>query len=353
MESTQPPLVPMKCVAPVAKHFLSAGFCRTSSYRNSGLAHIAIVENAHRMDSIRLLPKLLHLRLCFEDALTPCKDNRELIRATNTEQLLSPGLLRWMVPVYRDFQALRETDQAGDDRNYDIQPVMLAASYWSLLAPAVEMATSSGGFGALAFFPVAVGFTLGAAFVYLADLLMPHLVGGGVDVTKNPVQAYAPLPVAVSQQVREAGALVFGLWLSLLWDLSAVTLPEDSSASGGNVSQTWEEQPVLKEPRMLQPPPLRPWLPTVMLMVLKPKHVSSHSNSKIYQIKTDNVSLTWQGAAEDPQTALALNFDPALMKKKSDAEGPRPLFPESELSIRIGRAGLPSGKLPAADPGLS
>lgn len=54
--------------------------------------------------------------------------------------------------------------------------VMLAASYWSLLAPAVEMATSSGGFGALAFFPVAVGFTLGAAFVYLADLLMPHWV---------------------------------------------------------------------------------------------------------------------------------------------------------------------------------
>ncbi|XP_026936330.1 zinc transporter ZIP11 isoform X3 [Sagmatias obliquidens] len=96
--------------------------------------------------------------------------------------------------------------------------VMLAASYWSLLAPAVEMATSSGGFGALAFFPVAVGFTLGAAFVYLADLLMPH-----------------------------------------------------------------------------------------------------------------------RGAAEDPQMALALNLDPALMKK-SDAEGPRPFFPESELSIRIDKS---------------
>ncbi|XP_039715716.1 zinc transporter ZIP11 isoform X2 [Pteropus medius] len=96
--------------------------------------------------------------------------------------------------------------------------VMLAASYWSLLAPAVEMATSSGGFGAFAFFPVAVGFTLGAAFVYLADLAMPHL-----------------------------------------------------------------------------------------------------------------------GAAEDPQTALALNLDPALIKK-SDAEGPRLLLPETELSIRIDRS---------------
>ncbi|XP_032097759.1 zinc transporter ZIP11 isoform X3 [Sapajus apella] len=103
--------------------------------------------------------------------------------------------------------------------------VMLAASYWSLLAPAVEMATSSGGFGAFAFFPVAVGFTLGAAFVYLADLLMPYL-----------------------------------------------------------------------------------------------------------------------GVAEDPQTALALNLGSTLMKKKSDPEGPAWLFTESELSIRIGRAGLLSDK---------
>ncbi|XP_075418268.1 zinc transporter ZIP11 isoform X1 [Tenrec ecaudatus] len=96
--------------------------------------------------------------------------------------------------------------------------VMLAASYWSLLAPAIEMAMSSGGFGAFAFLPVAVGFTLGAAFVYLADLLMPHL-----------------------------------------------------------------------------------------------------------------------GAAEDPQTALALSFDPKLVKK-SDAEGPSLLFPERELSIRIDKS---------------
>lgn len=59
----------------------------------------------------------------------------------------------------------------------------------------------------------------------------------------------------------------------------------------------------------------------------------------------------FQGAAEDPQTALALNLDPALMKK-SDAEGPRLLLPETELSIRIGRAGLLAGKLPAAGPGL-
>ncbi|XP_014114910.1 PREDICTED: zinc transporter ZIP11 isoform X2 [Pseudopodoces humilis] len=53
--------------------------------------------------------------------------------------------------------------------------VMLAASYWSLLAPAIELAEESGTFGAFSFFPVAAGFALGAAFVYGADLLMPVL----------------------------------------------------------------------------------------------------------------------------------------------------------------------------------
>lgn len=53
---------------------------------------------------------------------------------------------------------------------------MLAASYWSLLAPAIEMAEESGKYGTFAFFPVAIGFVLGAAFVYFADLMMPFLV---------------------------------------------------------------------------------------------------------------------------------------------------------------------------------
>uniref|UniRef100_A0A673J5N3 Zinc transporter ZIP11 n=1 Tax=Sinocyclocheilus rhinocerous TaxID=307959 RepID=A0A673J5N3_9TELE len=57
---------------------------------------------------------------------------------------------------------------------------MLAASYWSLLAPAIEMAEDSGRYGDFAFVPVAVGFALGALFVYIADLMMPVL-GVGTD----------------------------------------------------------------------------------------------------------------------------------------------------------------------------
>lgn len=56
--------------------------------------------------------------------------------------------------------------------------VMAAASYWSLLAPAIEMAEDSklyGQNGEYSFLPVAVGFLLGAFFVYGTDLLISYL----------------------------------------------------------------------------------------------------------------------------------------------------------------------------------
>lgn len=53
---------------------------------------------------------------------------------------------------------------------------MLAASYWSLLAPAIEMAEESLLYGSYVFVPVSVGFATGAAFVYLSDILLQILV---------------------------------------------------------------------------------------------------------------------------------------------------------------------------------
>lgn len=56
--------------------------------------------------------------------------------------------------------------------------VMIAASYWSLLAPAITSATDSkyyGDKGEWAFLPVAGGFLIGAAFVHGADILLEYL----------------------------------------------------------------------------------------------------------------------------------------------------------------------------------
>ena len=53
--------------------------------------------------------------------------------------------------------------------------VMIAASYWSLLAPAIEMAEAAGG---IAWVPATVGFLLGGAFLWLVDAILPHLHRG-------------------------------------------------------------------------------------------------------------------------------------------------------------------------------
>ncbi|MGW8187776.1 MAG: ZIP family metal transporter, partial [Desulfobacterales bacterium] len=50
--------------------------------------------------------------------------------------------------------------------------VMIAASYWSLLAPAIEMAEESGG---SSWVPATVGFLAGGVFLWLIDKILPHL----------------------------------------------------------------------------------------------------------------------------------------------------------------------------------
>jgi zinc transporter, ZIP family len=50
--------------------------------------------------------------------------------------------------------------------------VMVAASFWSLLAPAIDL---SGGEGFIKVWPSAFGFFLGAAFLYGMDKVIPHL----------------------------------------------------------------------------------------------------------------------------------------------------------------------------------
>lgn len=51
--------------------------------------------------------------------------------------------------------------------------VMIAASFWSLLAPALEMATPA--WGRWAFVPAAIGFIAGAGMLRLIDMILPHI----------------------------------------------------------------------------------------------------------------------------------------------------------------------------------
>lgn len=50
--------------------------------------------------------------------------------------------------------------------------VMIAASVWSLLIPAINMASEQGG---ISWLPASIGFLLGIFFLLVLDSLVPHL----------------------------------------------------------------------------------------------------------------------------------------------------------------------------------
>ena len=51
--------------------------------------------------------------------------------------------------------------------------VMVAASVWSLIIPAIEQSASM---GKLSFLPAAIGFWIGILFLLLLDHIIPHLI---------------------------------------------------------------------------------------------------------------------------------------------------------------------------------
>lgn len=65
--------------------------------------------------------------------------------------------------------------------------VMIAASYWSLLAPSIQHAEDMG-YGHLSFVPALVGFVGGAIFLRLVDVIVPHLhMGFSREDAEGPV----------------------------------------------------------------------------------------------------------------------------------------------------------------------
>jgi ZIP family zinc transporter len=87
--------------------------------------------------------------------------------------------------------------------------VMLAASYWSLLAPAIEI--SSHGWCA-AWLPPAVGFLLGGAVIWVLDRSLPHLhIGFPREEAQGPKTQWrraALLVMAISLQNIPEGLAV-------------------------------------------------------------------------------------------------------------------------------------------------
>lgn len=102
--------------------------------------------------------------------------------------------------------------------------VMVAASFWSLLAPAIEM---SKGDGFIKVFPAAVGFLLGAIFIFGLDKVLPHMHINFKETEgiKSPWQRTTLLVLAITlHNIPE------GLAVGVLFGGVAAGIPEASIA---------------------------------------------------------------------------------------------------------------------------
>ncbi|MEY4963029.1 MAG: hypothetical protein RLZZ323_348 [Bacteroidota bacterium] len=102
--------------------------------------------------------------------------------------------------------------------------VMVAASFWSLLAPAIEM---SGGEGFVKVVPASLGFFLGALFIFGLDKILPHLHINFQETegVKSPWQRTTLLVLAITlHNIPE------GLAVGVLFGGVAAGIPEASIA---------------------------------------------------------------------------------------------------------------------------
>lgn len=125
--------------------------------------------------------------------------------------------------------------------------VMVAASVWSLLIPAMDM---SEGMGRLAFVPAAAGFLLGIGFLLLLDELVPHL-HIDTDEPEGPRSQWKKstmLVLAVTLHNIPEGMAVGVIFAGLLAGGGEVTLTSALALSIGIAIQNFPEGAIISLP---------------------------------------------------------------------------------------------------------
>lgn len=105
--------------------------------------------------------------------------------------------------------------------------VMIAASYWSLLAPAIEM---SEGQGVPGWLPAVIGFLAGGGFLYGIDKLLPHLHLGLPDSEAEGVKTSLHRSVLLVLAITLHN-FPEGLAVGVAFGAAAAGFPEASVAS--------------------------------------------------------------------------------------------------------------------------
>ena len=125
--------------------------------------------------------------------------------------------------------------------------VMIAASYWSLLAPALEMSSH---LGRLACVPVALGFLAGAGVLRLVDLILPHIhpTENVPDGPPSKLPRSALLVFAITLHNIPEGMAVGAVYAGWLYGDSGITLAGALALSLGIAIQNFPEGAIISMP---------------------------------------------------------------------------------------------------------
>ena len=125
--------------------------------------------------------------------------------------------------------------------------VMVAASIWSLLIPAIEQSESM---GRLSFLPAFIGFWIGILFLLLLDHMIPHLHVGSeqTEGPKSNLSRTAMMVLAVTLHNIPEGMAVGVMYAGLLAENTPITAAWALALSIGIAIQNFPEGAIISMP---------------------------------------------------------------------------------------------------------
>lgn len=125
--------------------------------------------------------------------------------------------------------------------------VMIAASIWSLLIPAMDLAENNGQIGLI---PASVGFILGVIFLLVLDYIIPHLHKNSKvqEGPKSNLKKTTMLMLAVTLHNIPEGLAVGVVFAGLIADNMIITLAGALALSVGIALQNFPEGAIISLP---------------------------------------------------------------------------------------------------------
>lgn len=125
--------------------------------------------------------------------------------------------------------------------------VMVAASIWSLLIPAMDQAESMGKF---AFVPAVIGFWLGVLFLLVLDFVIPHMHLGSSEAEgpKTNLKKTTMMVLAVTLHNIPEGMAIGVVYAGLLLGEQEISLAAATALSIGIAIQNFPEGAIISMP---------------------------------------------------------------------------------------------------------